>query len=68
VLALRSAIFISAISRTCSRVTRPTFSLFGTAEPLSTPAARFRSAAASGAFVTNVNERSSKTVISAGTT
>src|SRR6186997_1877335 len=68
VFELRSAIFIVAISRSWSRLTRPTLSRFGCALPDSTPAARFRSAAAKGAFVTNVKLRSSKTVISAGTT
>ena len=67
-LALRSGILTSAISRSCFCVTRPTFSRFGSAEPFSAPAARLSSAAASGAFVTNVKVLSSKTVISAGTT
>src|SRR5579859_1811231 len=66
--ALRSAILTSAISRSCCWVTRPTLSRFGWAEPFSAPAARLSRAAASGALVTNVNDRSSKTVISAGTT
>ena len=58
-LALRSGIFSSAISRSWARDTRPTFERFGSALPDSTPAARLSSAAASGAFVTNVKERSS---------
>src|SRR6266511_3754689 len=57
--AFRSAIFVSAISRSCAFVTLPTFSRFGWAEPDSTPAARFSRAAASGALVTNVKDRSS---------
>ena len=67
-LAFRSGILVSAISRSWRCETLPTFVRFGSAEPLSTPAARFSSAAASGALVTKVKERSSKTVISAGTT
>ena len=66
--ALRSGILTSAISRSCFWLSRPTFSRFGSADPFSAPAARFSSAAASGALVTNVKDRSSKTVISAGTT
>src|SRR5205085_12353150 len=61
-LALRSGILTSAISRSCFCVTRPTFSRLGSAEPFSAPAARLSNAAASGALVTKVKERSSKTV------
>ena len=44
----------------------PTFSRFGSPEPLSIPAACLISTAAGGVFVMKVNERSSKTVISTG--
>src|SRR5690606_3821278 len=64
--ALRSGILVVAISRTCWRVTFPTLSRFGTAAPLSTPAAFFRSTAAGGVFVMKVKVRSEKTVISTG--
>ena len=57
--ALRSAIFFSAISRTCAWLSLATFSRFGSPEPFSTPAACLISSAAGGCFVTNVNERSS---------
>ena len=64
--ALRSAILISAISRTWSRVTRPTVSRRSCRAPFSTPAALRRRSAAGGVLRMNVNERSSKTVIWAG--
>ena len=66
--ALRSGIFVCAISRTCSRVSEPTLTLCGTAEPLSRPAALRISRAAGGVLVMKVNERSSNTEISTGTT
>ena len=58
-LALRSAIFFSAISRTCDWLSRATFSRFGSPEPFSTPAACLISSAAGGCFVMNENDRSS---------
>ena len=64
--AFRSGILISAIWRTWSRLRRPTFSRFGSAEPLSSRSASLISTAAGGVLVMNVNERSSKTVISTG--
>ena len=67
-LAERSAILIAAISRTWSRVTRPTVSRLAVAAPLSTPAALRRRSAAGGVLRMNVNERSSKIVIWAGMT
>src|SRR3954462_1455016 len=67
-LALRSAILVVAISRTWSRVTVATFVLCGSPDPLSTPAALSSMRAAGGVLVTKVNERSSKTEISTGTT
>ena len=57
-----------AISRTWSLVSLPTLSLCGTDEPLARPAAFLISSAAGGVFVMNVNERSSKMVISTGMT
>src|SRR3954471_4251850 len=67
-LALRSAIFVVAISRTWSRVTVATFVLCGSPDPLSTPAALSSMRAAGGGLVMKVNERSSKTEISTGMT
>src|SRR5215218_2775934 len=67
-LALRSAIFVVAISRTWSRVTVATLVLCGSPDPLSTPAALSSMRAAGGVLVTKVNERSSKTEISTGMT
>ena len=65
-LALRSAILMPAISRTWSRVTRPTVSRLGVVAPFSTPAALRRRSAAGGVLRMNENERSSKIVIWAG--
>ena len=56
--AFRSAIFFWAIASTCCRVTLPTFSLFGTPEPLAIPAACFNREAAGGLLVMNSNVRS----------
>src|SRR5512141_1668056 len=67
-MAFRSFILSSAISRTCLRLTLPTLSLFGTPEPFSTPAALRKSTAAGDVFSTKVKEPSVKTVISAGIT
>ncbi len=64
--AFRSTSFVSAIWRTCARVSRPTLLRFGSAEPFSIRSASLISTAAGGVFVMNVNERSSKTVISTG--
>src|SRR5690606_40199202 len=58
-LALRSGIFVSAISHSCWREIVPTFDLLGSDEPLSTRAAWRIKAAAGGVLVTKVNERSS---------
>src|SRR5215203_888047 len=65
--ALRSGIFVLAISSTCARLTAPTLALLGSPLPFSRPAACFRRNAAGGVLVTKVNERSSYTVISTGT-
>ena len=64
--AFRSGIFVSAIERSCALVSLPTFVMFGSAEPDSIPSASLIRTAAGGVFVMNVNERSSKTVISTG--
>ena len=64
--AFRSWSFFSAISRSWACESVPTFVLWGSEEPLSRPSAWRISTAAGGVFVTNVNERSSKTVISTG--
>src|SRR4029077_11965085 len=64
--AFRSCIFVSAIWRTCAWLSLPTFSRFGSPEPFSRFNASLISTAAGGVFVMNVNERSSKTVISTG--
>ncbi len=66
--AFRSGIFISAISRTASRLIFPTLLRFGSPDPLSTLAAFNSSLAAGGVLVMKLNERSSKTVISTGMT
>ena len=58
-LALRSGIFVVAISRTWSLVSLPTLSVCGTPEPLATPAAFLISSAAGGVFVMKVKDRSS---------
>src|SRR5690349_6955773 len=65
-LALRSGSFFSAIARSWSWVIFPTFSRCGSPEPFSMLIAWRISTAAGGVFVTKVNERSSKTVISTG--
>jgi hypothetical protein len=57
--AFRSGILVSAISRSCSRVTVPTFSRCGSGEPFSTPAALRSSPAAGGVFSTKLKVRSS---------
>ena len=59
---------VVAISRTWSRVIRPTLVVCGTPEPLVTPAAFLISSAAGGVLVTKVKVRSSKIVISTGMT
>ena len=64
--AFRSGSFVSAIWRTCARDSRPTLFRFGSAEPFSSRSASLIRTAAGGVFVMNVNERSSKTVISTG--
>ena len=66
-MALRSAIFFSAISRSCARLIAPTLALCGVPEPLATPAALISRRAAGGVFSTKENVRSSNTLISAGT-
>jgi len=60
--------FVSTIARTCCLVTRPTFSRLGLADPFSIPAARLSRFTAGGVLSTNEKLRSSKIVISAGTT
>src|SRR5215210_1564994 len=65
-LALRSPSFFSAIWRTWASVIVPTFVRFGSPEPFSTPIACRISTAAGGVLVTNVKERSSKTVMTTG--
>src|SRR5579862_4982886 len=64
--AVRSGILSWAISRTCARVTLPTFFLLGSPEPFSMPAARLSSTAAGGVLVTKVNDRSAYTVMITG--
>ena len=65
--AVKSGIFVRAISSSCSRVTLPSFSVLGVPDPLSIPAALRSSTAAGGVLVTNVNDRSAYTVITTGT-
>src|SRR6266446_3977317 len=66
VVALRSAILVSAIWRICSAVTVPIFSRFGVPDPLTMPAACFSKAEAGGDFVMNEKERSEYTVTTTG--
>nr|ADI16561.1 hypothetical protein [uncultured gamma proteobacterium HF0010_01E20] len=56
--AVKSGIFIFAISSNCSRFTFATLAVFGVADPLAIPAALRSNTAAGGVFVTNENERS----------
>ena len=64
--AFRSGIFASAIERSCAWLSLPTLMRFGSPDPDSIPSASLMRTAAGGVFVMNVNERSSKTVISTG--
>jgi len=57
-LALMSGILSSAIRRNCSRVTLPTLSRLGVAEPFSMPASLRNNTAAGGVLVMNVKLRS----------
>ena len=54
----KSGNLVLAISSTCLRVTLPTLLRFGSADPLTIPAARFKSSEAGGVLVMKVNERS----------
>src|SRR5438552_2763838 len=65
-LAFKSGIFSSAMLRTWARVTFPTFCRFDVGLPFSIPASFFRSTAAGGVLVMNVNVRSLKIVTSTG--
>src|SRR5882672_1231630 len=66
-LALRSGIFCSAILRICVIVTLPTVPPRPVVvEPFSIPAAFNRKKLAGGVFVTKLNERSEKHVITTG--
>src|SRR5262245_19423849 len=67
-MAFRSGIFVSAIWRAWAPVTVPTLSVRALAAPFSMPAACLSRNAVGGVLVTNVNDRSSKIVISAGIT
>src|SRR4029077_3080407 len=66
--ALRSLRLVSTICLICCLVTRPIFWRFGFGDPFSTPAARLSRFTVGGVLRTNENVRSSKIVISAGTT
>src|SRR5947208_4700593 len=61
-VAFKSVSLISAIFLTWARVTFPTFWRFEVGEPFSMPASFFRSTAAGGVLVMNVNVRSLKIV------
>src|SRR5215208_6319544 len=65
-LAFRSGSFFSAIWRTWASVMVPTLVRFGSPEPFSMPMAWRIRTAAGGVLVTNVNERSSLTVMTTG--
>src|SRR5207302_490279 len=67
-VAFRSFILSSAISRSLTRLSVPTEPLPAVPEPLSTLSAFLIRSDAGGVFRTNVNERSSKMVISTGIT
>ena len=60
VVALRSGIFLFAISSTCAFVIVPTFVLFGTAEPFGMFSAFFINTGAGGVFVMNEKEQPNK--------
>src|SRR5579863_10131570 len=62
----RSTSLILSISSTCFFVTLPTLLRFGSAEPLTMPAARSNKIEAGGVFKINVNVRSVYTVTSTG--
>jgi uncharacterized protein YfdQ (DUF2303 family) len=62
----KSGNLILAISSNCAKVTEPTFCFCGSAAPFATPAAFFNKTEAGGVFKMNVNDLSSKTVISTG--
>src|SRR4051812_18879658 len=66
--AFRSCIFCSAISRSWASVIFPTLSRCGSEDPFSSEIVCLIRTAAGGDLTTNVKERSSKTVISTGTT
>src|SRR5579863_10735403 len=62
----RSGIFVRATSSACCLVSLPTLFRLGSPEALASPAAFLRRAETGGIFVMNWNERSSKTVMTAG--
>src|SRR5439155_13077715 len=66
-LALRSGIFVLAISSSCRWLIVPTTSRPAVWDPFSRPAAARSSTGVGGVLVMKVKERSSKTVISTGT-
>ena len=66
-LALRSGILIVAISSSCFSVIVPTCSRPAVCDPFYSLAASRMSTAVGGVLVMNVNDRSSKIVISTGT-
>src|SRR5215469_17519883 len=67
-VAFMSFILSLTISRTCLRVTFPTFSLFGSFDPAVIPAAFLSRTEAGGDLVMNVKDLSWKTVITTGMT
>ena len=67
-IALRSGIFVSAICRTWSLVTEPTFSAGRLRRPSRARPPAAAGTASGGVLVMNVNDRSSKIEISAGIT
>src|SRR5438270_457854 len=66
--AFRSLSLSWAISRTCCRLTLPTFSLLGLPEPFSIPAAFLSRTDVGGVLVTKMKLRSSKMVMATGIT
>src|SRR5476651_2640443 len=65
-LAVRSGIFILAISSSCLREIFPTLAVFGVALPLGIPSALAMSTDAGGVFMMKVKLRSLYTVITTG--
>src|SRR5471030_105115 len=64
--AVRSGVFVLAISSACARVSLPTLSVCGFGEPLVMPASFLIRKVAGGVFMTKVNDLSANAVITTG--